>query len=451
MRYSRVTRSVALVLLALAAGCATRVVPPPPVALAYPEFIYPTLPQSLATADAADRVDRGWRFLQSDDLGNADREFAAALQRTPALYPAEAGGAYVALARRDYDRALGAFDAVLRAASTYMPALMGRGQALLALSRNTAALEAFEAVLAVDPSLVDVRRRIDVLRFRSLQDVIEAARAAAAVGQVAEARSGYERAIQLSPDSAFLHRELGLVERKQGSVEAGLDRLRRAVELDPGDAASLIQIGELLNERQDFAGAEAAYRRAADIEPSGDLNARIAMLVERARDARLPPEFQAMASSTQISRADLAALIGVRLEDILRDAPARDVVMTDTQGHWAAAWIARVARAGVIDPFANHTFQPGTLITRADLAGAVSRVVAVIAAGRPELGPRLAERPQIADMAVAHLSYPAVSIAVASGVMPLLDGGRFQVARPVSGAEAMDVIARVRALIGPSR
>ena len=451
MRRSRATRSVALVLLALVAGCATRVAPPLPVTLTYPEFIYPKLPQPLATAAATDRIERGWRFLQNDDLGSADREFAAALQRTPTLYPAEAGGAYVALARRDYDRALGAFDAVLRAASMYVPALVGRGQALLALNRDTAALEAFEAVLAVDPSLAAVRRRIDVLRFRSLQGVVEAARAAAAAGQVAEARNEYERALRVSPDSAFLYRELGLVEREQGSVEAGLDRFRRAVELDPGDAVSLIQIGELLDERQDFAGAEAAYRRASHVEPSGDLSARIAAMVEKALDARLPAEFRAMAGSSQMSRGDLAALLGVRLEELLREASERDVVITDTQGHWAAAWIAQVARTGVVDPFANHTFQPGALITRADLASAVSRVLAMIAARRPEIGPRLAERPQITDMAAEHLSYPAVSVAVASGVMPLLDGGRFQVAQFVSGAEAIAVVARVRALADFSR
>ena len=77
--------------------------------------------------------------------------------------------------------------------------------------------------------------------------------------------------------------------------------------------------------------------------------------------------------------------------------------------------------------------------------------MAVIAASRPEFGARLAERPQIADMDVAHLSYPAVSLAVASGVMPLLDGRLFQAAQRVSGAEAIDVVARVRALAGSSR
>lgn len=261
MRCNRITIPIALLLLAFGAGCATRTVPPLPAALPYPEFMYPALPRPLATPDTAGRIDRGWRFLQNDDLDNADREFAAAVQVTPALYPAQAGLAYVALARRDYDRALGAFDAALRAGPMYVPALVGRGQTLLALERDADALEVFESALAVDASLADVRRRVDVLRFRSLQDVIEAARAAAAAGRAAEARSAYERALQASPESAFLYRELGLVERKQGNVEAALDRFRRAAELDPADTVSLVQTGELLEQHQDLAGAEAAYRR----------------------------------------------------------------------------------------------------------------------------------------------------------------------------------------------
>ena len=437
--------------MVLAAGCATRTVPPIPAVLAYPEFMYPALPRVLATADAEARIDRGWRFLQNNDLGSADREFQAAVQRTPALYPAQTGAAFVALARRDYDRALAAFDAAIREGPMYVPALVGSGQALLALKRDTAALEAFEAALAVDASLGEVRRRVDVLRFRGLQDLIEAARTAAAGGRVAEARSAYLRALEVSPDSAFLQRELGVVERKQGDLDAALERFRRATELDPGDAVSLVQIGEMREQRQDFAGAEAAYRRAADIEASDDLNARIAAVAERARDARLPAEFRAIAGSDQITLGDLAALTGVRLEDILHAAPVREVVITDAQGHWAASWIAQVTRAGVMDPFANHTFQPGTPVTRADLAAAVSRIVTLMAASRPGLRPRLAERPQIADMAAGHLSYPAVSVAVASGAMPLLDGGRFQAAGSVSGAEAIEVVARLRALAGTSR
>jgi len=441
-----------IVSLVLVAGCATRTAPPAlPTTPRYPEFMYPALPSAYSNADAAAQIDRGWRYLQNNDLGNAEREFSVAMKLTPDLYPAQAGSAYVALARTDHEQALNRFDAALRGAPAYVPALVGRGQTLLALKRDTDALAAFEAALAADASLVDVRRRVDVLRFRSLQDVIEAGRAAAAAGRLAEARDAYQRALKASPDSAFLHRELGLLEHKQGNSDAALERFRRAVELDSADAVSLVQMGEVLEERRDFEGAAAAYRKAADIEPSADLTTRISAVAARAREARLPPEFGLIAEVSQITRGELAALIGVRLEDVVRAARPREVVITDAQGHWAADWITQVARAGIMDPYANHTFQPRDRITRGDLAAAVSAAVMVLAADRPDLRARLADRPQITDMAPGHLSYPAASVAVASGVMPLLDGGRFDVARLVSGAEAAEAIARLRTLAGPPR
>jgi tetratricopeptide (TPR) repeat protein len=434
----------------LAAACATRTVPVLPAVLAYPEFMYPVVPPPLAATEGSPAIDNGWRYLQNDDLANAEREFTAAAMRVPELYPAQAGAAYVALARRDYARAAAGFEAVLGRDPVYVPALVGRGQALLALKRDAEALEVFEAALAADASLVDVRRRVDVLRFRLLQDVIEAARAAAAAGRMDEARAAYERALQASPDSPFLHRELGLVERRQGNQEAALMRFRRAAELDSADAVSFTQIGEILEERQDFEGAAASYRRATDIEPNAQLSARIAAMNERARDARLPEQFRAIAAAPRVTRGQLAALIGVRLEDLLRAATATEVVITDGRGHWAAAWIAQVTRTGVMQPFANHTFQPEVAITRADLAAAVSRVVALLAATRADVRPALTSRPQIEDMPPGHLSYPAASVAVASGIMSLTDG-RFDPAGAVTGAEAIDVVTRLRTLAGQAR
>lgn len=446
-------KRVVLVVLtmAFAGACATRTAPPPPAAPRYPEFIYPVVPRELAASAQATRIDVGWRYLQSGDLGSAEREFAAALKRTPTLYPARAGGGYVALARQDYPQALVAFEAVVQNAPTYVPALVGRGQALLALDRDAAALEAFEAALAVDPSLPDLRPRVDVLRFRSLQTIIEGARTAAAAGRLDEADQAYAKALAASPESAFLYRERGQVVRRRGTPTAALEYFRKAAELEPSDPVSLVQIGELLEAAQDLAGAEAAYRRAVAVEPSAEIDARLAAIAERGREARLPAEFRAIEGAKQITRGDLAALVGVRFEDVLRQASAQEVVMTDVGGHWAASWITQVARAGVIEPFANHTFQPRAAVTRAALAGVVSRIVALLALGRPELQPYLTERPRIADMPPAHLSYPAAAVAVASGVMPLLAGDRFEVARAVTGPEAAEAVRRLRALAGASR
>lgn len=443
----RLSRAIAAgVWLALLVGCATRTAPPLPSSLAYPEFMYPVAPAGTGNPTELAAVETGWRFLQNGDVRSAEQEFGALARRSPAFAPAGTGSAYVALAGRNLEQALRTFDAVLTATPMYVPALVGRGQALLELKRDDAALTSFEAALGVDGSLADLRQRVDVLRFRSLQALIESARTAASAGRLDDAAGAYDRAIAASPDSGFLHRERAGLEQKRGNDDAALGHLRRATGIDPGDAAAFMQTGELLDARQDFAGAEAAYRRALEIDPSPDLTARVSAVAERGREARLPAEFRATASAAQLARGDLAALLGVRLEDVVRQAPPREAVITDLGGHWAAAWITQVARAGLMEPFANHTFQPRAPITRADLAAAVRRVIGLLAASRPALRGFLTDRPQIADMAASHLSYPAAAAAVASGIMPLGEGGRFDISRPVSGAEATDVIARLRSL-----
>lgn len=434
------------------ASCAPKVVPPAPTTPHYPEFMYPLVPEPLKLTPGAERIEYAWRYLQANDLRSAEREFAAAAKRSPGLYPAETGAGYVQLAERDYDDAIERFDASLRTAPQYVPALVGRGQALLGAKRESEALAAFEAALAADPSLGDVRRRIDVLRFKNAEEVVEAAREAARAERFDVARDAYRRALDGSPDSAFLHRELGIVERRRGDAAAALAELKRAVELDPSDATSLVQIGELLEEQQDYVGAAEAYRAAAELEPSDTLTKRLADVAEKERIAKLPAEFHAIPQSESITRGELAALIGIRLEPLLVEAPPRQVVITDARNHWAAPWVTEVAQAGVLDPFPNHTFQPGARVRRGDLAAAVSRLVLLAARDDDERRETLTKaRPKIADMSQGHLSYPAVAVAVASGVMPLLEGERFGVTRPVSGAEAIDIIGRVRALIPESR
>jgi tetratricopeptide (TPR) repeat protein len=435
----------AVLLLVSLAACASRVPPPVmPATLRYPEFMYPVVPEALRASPSAQRVDVGWRYLQNGDLRSATREFSAAVQRSPRLYPADTGAAYVALAGHEHDEAVKRFNAVLAQAPAYVPALVGKGQALLAMQREDEALLVFQSALVADPSLTDVRQRVDVLRFRGLQDIIERARASAGSNQLEEARLGYYAALAASPDSAFLHRELAVVERRRGDTQAAMDQFRRASELDPSDAASLVQIGDILEQRLDYPGAEAAYRKAAAIEPTPELTRRINSVADRIREGNLPSEFRAISTSTQITRGELAALIGVRLEHLLDDVTPQQIVMTDVRNHWAAAWINRVAAAGVLEPFANHTFQPRAGMRRVDLATAVSRLLTFVAARNPELRAKWANaKPTIADVTAGHLSYPAVSLAVASGVMPLLEDERFAVGRAVTGAEAVDVIGRV--------
>jgi len=166
--------------------------------------------------------------------------------------------------------------------------------------------------------------------------------------------------------------------------------------------------------------------------------------------ASLPAEYRAIDESPQITRADLAAVIGVRLGPLLQNNDRRRdaVLITDIRTSWAANWIMAVARAGVMEPFANHAFQPRAMVRRTDLATAVYRLLGRIAALHPD-NPKTWDnaRVRFSDLSPSHLAYPAASAAVTAGVLKAPDNA-FQPSRPVTGAEAIEAIAKLEAMAG---
>jgi tetratricopeptide (TPR) repeat protein len=445
-------RKCALALAVLVSACASRIVPAPVVTVPkFPEFVQPPIPAPYANSPVAALFTRGWAFLQTGDLKTAEREFLAATTADPGFPPAETALGYVELARKEPNEALPHFERVLQSQRRpYVPALLGQAQALLALNREADALTSLEAALTADPSLNDVRRRVEVLKFRSLEQQIAHARDLARLGRTDEAAQAYTSAIASSPESPFLYREIAAIERQKGNLDAALADFRRALALDPGDARSLDQVGQILESRDDLEGAEKAYADALAVEPNPDVERRLEALRERIAFARLPEEYRAIDETPQVTRGDLAALIGIRLAPLLQtDRPREAVLITDARAHWASTWIMSVARAGVMETFANHTFQPQSVVRRSDMAQAVARLLARLGSERSVQAKAWeTARLRFNDLSPGHLAYPAASLAVAAGVLKPGPENSFQPARVVTGAEATEAIARLEALAG---
>jgi tetratricopeptide (TPR) repeat protein len=448
-------RGLALVLavgVALSA-CAPKV-PPATVAGAprFPDFIFPAAPQA-ASPEIVSQHQFAWQLVQMADLRGAEREFNAILKQTPTFYPAETGLGYAALADKDHKAALAHFDKAISLEKAYAPAHAGRGQTLLAMNDAEKALASFDAALAADPSLATIRSVADVLRFKGLQGNVAAARQAAEAGRLADATAAYRKAIAATPDSPFLYRELAMVERRDNRLADALLHAQKAVELDPSDARNHVVLADVLESQGQFAKAAEAVAAGLALEPNDALTRRVEALRERAALETMPDEYRAIDKSSTITRAQLAALIGVQLEEIVtRGSSQSGAVMTDIRSNWAQPWILSVTRAGFMEPYANHAFQPNATVTRGDLAFTVSRILNAIAVTRPQLaaGWRNA-RPKFTDVPPGHLRYPAVALAVGAGVMASTGEGSFQLARPVTGAEAVSAIRKLQDLAGSRR
>jgi tetratricopeptide (TPR) repeat protein len=445
-------RAAAACLLILATACAPKTIPAPPAVSTpkYPDYIFPAAPAGIGTPAAIERHQAGWGWLQAGDLRSAERNFSAALKQSPPFYPAEAGLGYVALAQKKHKESLVHFDRAVVMNPRYAPALGGRAEALLALGEEEEAVQSIEAALQADPSLTGLRTRIQVLRFRGQQQEIARARQLAEANKFDEARAAYAAAIEASPQSPFLHRELAEVERRAGDLDSALDHARKAAELEPDEPRAHVMLGEIYESRGEFARAADEFSNAVTLQPDDALSARIDDLRARAEFASMPPEYRGIGDSPSLTRGQLAALLAVKLEPLLTGARnASAVVITDTRAHWAAPYILTVARSAVMEPFPNHTFQPDQIVLRADLARAISRTLNLIAKRQPQLATAWRNpRRKFPDVPPGHLSYPAAALAVEAGVMTTAADGSFQLTRPVTGTEAVNAIDKLAQLGG---
>ncbi len=450
---SQVTRrSIVIAAVMLVAGCASRTRPVAvPGAPAFPDYPRLEIPANLRVAeDVRDRHELAWQHLQARDLRNANREFNESLKRSATFYPAETGLGFVALAGRDFKQAASRFSAALAKNDRYLPAWLGLADAHVGLGNDVEAIAALERALEIDPKREALRDRLELLRFKEVQSLIGAGQRARQANRYDEAARLLERALTLSPSSTIILRELSALETARGSLDAAEEHARRAIQIDANDAESHAVLGAVLEARQQYRDAAAAYGRAAAIDPRPIWRERSTALREKANLSAIPPEFRDLPAAAAVSRAQVAALIGTRLEVLVERAPKNvAAVATDVRTHWAAPWILPITQAGIMEVLPNHTFQPAATVRRADLAKVLEQLLAVLAAERQiDLGRWRASRPRFADLPPTNLFYNAAALAVASGAMDTREGDRFEPTRPVTGAELVAAIERIEQLAG---
>lgn len=438
--------------LGLAAGC-SRPTPPPvvvPGSERFPDYPAPLLSPDLARqTQPAQSLQRGWAQLQDGDPKLAERTLRESLKKSPRFHPSQAALGYARLAQAAPADALEWFDRALAAQPAYVPALVGRGEALVELGREGEAFDAYQRALVTAPDQPVALRRVEVLRFRAVQSDVASAQAALAGGRLDEAREQYGRALRASPDSGFLLRDLADVERRLGNLEQSRTLVDKALVLDPSDARAYALRGELNAAAAEPVAALADFRKALDLDPGlTDLTQRITDIETGLKEASLPAEFKAIGGSPRVTRGEVAALLAYRVPAILQAAARGTVLITDSRRHWAQASILLAARAGAMEVYPNHTFQPSAVMTRGEFAATITRVLNLVEARAPQVAqPWRQARLAFADVRPGHTLYLPISRAVASGVMTPLEGQTFGISRVMTGADAVAAVDRLARIV----
>jgi len=427
----------ALPLLFLLPACARHVAPPIPEG---EDYLRPTLDEQALPPRDARALDEAWTRVLAGDVDRAVREYQRVLRGHPGLVPAETGLAYARLRGGQAGPAAAGFAAVIERRPDYVPALVGGATTAMRRGRGDEALELYRRALAQSPGEALLRRRVGELKLQLADRHMAAARAAREGGDLATTSAEYAAALHAAPELASVRLDLAEILVARDDVAGAIETLQA----DPAaDRSVALRLGSLLLAQERYSDARDVYQGLLDRDPADAEAERGVAAAREALDFQAQPqEYRRIAETARVSRADLAALIAVKVTALAR-VPARSSrVAVDIGASWARPHIATVLGLGIMDVYPNHTFQPEARVRRGDLARSVARVLDLLSV------PVTPARPPT-DVGPSHLDRQAVLRVLGAGVMPLTPNGAFEPWRSVSGREAVETIEALARVVGP--
>lgn len=425
----------AIVVLALwspmAPGCASappRRVSPDADASSY---VRPLPRPGELTPNDTRRFEEAWAWLGTGRWPEALKRLRALDRGRDARPSVAITRAYCILRSGRHDEARRLFDEVLSSNSSSSSALVGAALAATRRGLREDAIEYLRRATAESPEDGAIRRFYADTKIQLTEMWVGEARRASEQGDGETAVRYYEKTLSVAPEVAGVRLELAeaLLARQDAALAASV----LAADVTE-DRVVQLRLGQVLQGLQEFPRALDVYRKLSERFP-GDADARrgVDETLRSLELLALPEELRRLPSAPRATRADVAALLLLRVPTLAEAPPGEPEVAVDVSGSWAREHIVRALALRLLEVFPNHTFQPGAAVRRGELATALVRAMDL-------LGLSSTGGPLLADVPRATAQFDAASRVVGAGLMGVSEDGAFEPWRVVSGRELWDVV-----------
>ncbi len=407
------------------------------------------LPQSIVTDLSLDErilVEDAWKSIRVGNTKNA-LKILEKLGSSNSFY--YTGMGYVAYLMGEFQTAEQYFQASL----SYFPdvelAHFGLAQLYNDFKNTDSAFSSYREILNKDPDNPWAKPRYDEIKERKTEEALTQARAFMSAGDTTNSKESFLRALYYTPDSTEAHLALGQLYRDEENFQNALLHLKAASAEDSTNtdirkvyADTLFQAGELKN-------SLGIYEDLLQQNPGDqEIRDRLETIKNRLGIFELPSQYNAIPSTESVTKEDVAALLSVKFKGIIEDQRGKPPIIIDISTSWASRFILHTASLGILDVYPNHTFQPKKVITRAEMAEVLFRLIEHLRKkGHSFIQQIPPNRIQISDVSPSNYYYRPIILLVSYDIMTLSRDRAFHPDQAVSGRETIRLLDLILALI----
>lgn len=396
------------------------------------DYIFPEFKRGELSSPDEKALRGAWNDVLTGRLARAEQTVTRLLAGRSGPRPVRVVRGFIALRGKRPADAEAIFASVLKAHEDDTAALVGLASAKRMMGLLDDALPFYLKAVRLRPHDAALVRRTGEVKLAVAEAAIGRAASLAAEGRKPEAIGMLRKALEVAPELSPIRLELADLLIEAGRRTEALAVLTAAEEADRNIA---MRIASIRFEDGDLDAAERALRAGlVDLAEDPDGAALLARIKERRSFLALPEPLRAIGEASRVTRAELAALVVVRIDALRARKPtAASPVASDLSRTWARSYILRAIELGLMDVYPNHTFQPSGVVRRGELAVVAARVLDLAGWGK---GNAAAPR----DMSPSHLQYSSAVRVLGAGVMQSTATGAFEPWRIVSGAEVKSVV-----------
>ena len=419
-------------------------VPPPP-----PSFHIESLPPSLvAGLSLEERIafDDAWTSLKQGRGDKAQKMFARLSPQNPA---SAVGLGYAYFLNNDLSAAEESFKRAIESYPEIPTARIGLAQLYLKTGQNEKALTELREVIKRDPEHPWAKKEYEDLRARITEELSAQAESDLKQGLTEKGKEAYLKVLFYDPESLAANLALAAIYKKENKLSNALVHLKAASTNAPKNkqvlkdyAATLLQAGQAGRSLE-------AYERLLELDPNNtEVLGRVEDLKNKLGIYELPSQYEAIPAAEAISREHAAALIVVKFKDVMAGATAAPPIIVDIATSWASKFILKATALGILDVYDNHTFLPKKMVTRAEMAEILMRLVNYL----KQKGYRFIQqfepkKIQIADVSPDNYYFQPITQVIAYEIMNLPPQKTFRPEEGLSGQEAVGILDILLALI----
>lgn len=426
----------------IAWSCATRQPPPPTLYLG-------NLPATLvADFSLEDRllVEEAWNNLRKGEGGKAERAISRLGAQSP-VYDVGLGYAYLLLNK--FQAAEEVFKKALKKYPDWGLIHAGLAQAYQKTGREDQAFSELREILKREPEHSWAKPQYETLKKKKVEESLRQAKNSLRDGNLEKSKEALLKTLFYSPQLTEAHLSLAGIYKEENNLQSALLHLKAANMIEPENTDILKNYAETLFQADRKAKSLEIYEKLQEREPE---NREIAGRIETLKSAlgifELPSQYNSIPFSKAVSKEEIAALIVIKLKGILEEQPLTPPIIIDISTSWAAKFIIQAASLGILDIYPNHTFQPKKIITRAETAEILLRLIHYLEKkGYKFIRQIPLEKIQVRDVPPQNYYHKPITEILSYDIMDLTMDQEFRPDLPVSGDESIRLLDIILSLI----